>query len=473
MTIALAPQGVFALTAHELLEQYARRALSPLEVTQAQLERIEALQPVLNCFQLVDAEGALEAARQSTRRWQRGQPQGPLDGVPVTVKDNLLLRGHPTRSGSATVSVDQPWTEDAPAVARLREAGAVLLGKTTLPEFGWKAFTDGPLFGTTRNPHALGHTPGGSTGGGAAALAAGIGPLALGNDGGGSLRVPASYSGLFGIKPTFGRVPHAPQESASATVVSDGPLTRSVADAALMLDAIARPDFRDAYALPPPAESFLRGLEDGIRGSLIGFSSSLGGAEPRPEVLAAFQGALPVFSASGAALEEVGALFEPLQPVFEPYWYAGFGHTLSRIPEPQRALMDPGLRFLGELGLQVTLLDYQNALVERARLTARFNEFFTRYDLLVTPTMPTPAPTVETRYHSTQFNRWREGVPFTLPFNLTGHPAASIPCGVTAQGLPIGLQLVGPRFGELAVLRACRAFEAAQSQPYPPPRGAA
>jgi aspartyl-tRNA(Asn)/glutamyl-tRNA(Gln) amidotransferase subunit A len=458
------------LSAVELLARFRARTLSPVEVTETTLGRIERLQPLLNAFQLVDADGARRAARASEARWHAGTPMGALDGVPVTIKDNALMKGFPTLHGSRTIDPNQAWNEDAPCVARMREAGAVILGKTTLPEFGWKALTDGPLFGVTRSPWNTRMTPGGSSGGASACLAAGIGPIAFGNDGGGSIRIPASYCGLFGIKPTFGRVPHHPQESPFATVVSGGPLARTVADAALMLNELVKPDARDPYALPPDGRDYRIGLDDGVRGLRVAWSPGLGGAEPDAEVLALTTRAAERLAALGAVVEEVGPVFEPLAPLFTDYWFAGFAYRYRTIPETNRDLMDPRLRAFATQGLEVGLERYQECETGRARLITRVNALLTRFDLLLTPTTPVTAPPVETAYHSPEFDRWRHGATYTVPFNLTGHPAGSAPAGVTRAGLPVGLQIVGARFDEPRVLRAMRAVESSDPTTWPHPR---
>ncbi|MCG8695148.1 MAG: hypothetical protein MI806_28400, partial [Minwuiales bacterium] len=273
------------MTATDLIACYRKGALSPSEVIEVVLARLEKLEPGLNAFQLVDADAARAEAARSTDRWAKGEPCGALDGVPISIKDIVATAGWPTRSGSLATP-EAPGTFDAPCVARLREAGAVLFGKTTTPEFGWKGMTDSPLKGVTRNPWNLAHTPGGSSGGAGAAMAAGIGALAHGNDGGGSVRIPSSYCGLYGLKPTFGRVPHHPQDSPFSTLSASGPLARSVADAALMLNEMARPDARDWYALPYDGRDYLADLDAGVAGLKIGLSTDLGGAEVVPEVLA-------------------------------------------------------------------------------------------------------------------------------------------------------------------------------------------
>src|SRR6516225_10317207 len=245
-----ADQDIAYASAVSLLDLYRKKALSPVEVTRFLLDRLDMLHPKINAFCIVDRDGALAAARESERRWEHGEPAGRLDGVPVTIKDLMLMRGFPTRRGSRLVDPDQDWSEDAPAVARLREAGAVILGKTTTPEFGWKALGDSPLTGITHNPWNLARTPGGSSAGAAAACAAGIGPLHLGSDGAGSIRIPCAFTGVFGLKPSFGRVPAYPL-SAMGLLAHLGPMARTVADAALMLTLLSQPDPRDPSALPP------------------------------------------------------------------------------------------------------------------------------------------------------------------------------------------------------------------------------
>ena len=456
------------MTATDLIACYRKGALSPSEVIEVVLARLEKLEPGLNAFQLVDADAARAEAARSTDRWAKGEPCGALDGVPISIKDIVATAGWPTRSGSLATP-EAPGTFDAPCVARLREAGAVLFGKTTTPEFGWKGMTDSPLKGVTRNPWNLAHTPGGSSGGAGAAMAAGIGALAHGNDGGGSVRIPSSYCGLYGLKPTFGRVPHHPQDSPFSTLSASGPLARSVADAALMLNEMARPDARDWYALPYDGRDYLADLDAGVAGLKIGLSTDLGGAEVVPEVLSIVTRAANKFADLGAELTEVGPIIEPLRPVFENYWLAGFGFTLSKVAPEKRDLLEPRFRELAEQGAAGSKEVAFAGMVARAALGSEFNRFHESYDLLLTPTMPTPPPTADTPYHSAQFDRWYHAVPFTVPFNLTGQPAASVPCGLSESGLPVGLQIVGPRYSEALILRAMRAFEQAAPVAWPNP----
>lgn len=443
----------------ELTARYADGTCSPVEVTRVHLARAARLEPELQAFQLIDEAGALRAAEASEARWRSGAPVGALDGVPLTIKDNVDVAGFPTRHGSRT-SDDTPALTDAPVVARLREAGAVILGKTRLPEFGWKGLTDGPLHDQpTRNPWNLAHTPGGSSGGAAACVAAGIGTVAFGNDGGGSIRGPASFCGLFGIKPTFGRVPHEKHEGPFGTLVAAGPITREVADAIVTLDVMARPDERDWFALPPPPQGWLTGLRPRLRDLRFAYAPELGGVAPDAEVRGVVDRAVASLSAQGARIVELGPVIDPLQETFEAYWLAGFAKRLRTIPRERWDAMDPQLRRLAEQGLAVGIEQLLAGEAARAALGRTFAALHCDHDLLLTPSMPHTAPTVETIYHTPDYDRWRDGVPYSLPFNLTGQPAATIPCGVTDRGLPVGLQVVGPRFSERMILEACLAIE--------------
>ncbi len=456
------------MSAVELVQLYRTGKLSPVEATKAALDRIETLDPRFNAFCLVDREAALAAARASEERWRKDAPLGRIDGVPATVKDLLITRGWPTLRGSKAIDPKQPWEEDAPSVARLREEGAVLLGKTTTPELGWKGVTDSPLTGITRNPWNPERTPGGSSGGAAVAAACGMGALHLGTDGGGSIRIPAGFTGIVGLKQSFGRVPAAPL-SPFGTLAHVGPMTRSVADAALMLSVIAKPDHRDWYAIPSDGRDYLEGLEDGVKGWRIAFSPSLGGHHVEPEV------ARLVADAAGA-FRELGAVVEEAEPeigpdcglVFTNHWFPGAANALRGYGPEQQALMDPGLREIAAAGAKLPLMDYLAAVREREQLGVRMNRFHQRWDLLLTPTLPLAAFAAGVEVPSrADGSRWTDWTPFTYPFNLTRQPAISVPCGLTADGLPAGLQIVGPSYGDAAVLRAARAFE--KLLPFRPP----
>jgi len=448
-----------ALSATQLLESYRKHQLSPVEVTRAALERIERLNPVLNAFNLV-SERALDDATASEARWMAGQPKGLLDGVPVSIKDILLTKGWPTLRGSKTVDARGPWNDDAPATARLREHGAVLLGKTTTPEFGWKGVTDSPLTGITRNPWNPKKTPGGSSGGAAAALAAGMGALAVGTDGGGSIRIPCSFTGLFGLKASFGRVPAWPL-SPFGTVAHVGPMTRSVADAALMLNVLSLPDARDWHALPYERRDWRSGLDEGIADLRIAYSPDLGYAKVDPEVADLVRKAVSVFTDLGARVEEKSPGFANPDAIFRTHWFSGAAMLVNAIAPEKRKLVDPGLREVAEEGARITAAELHDAQMKRGALGTHMNLFHRDYDLLVTPTLAVAAFDVGLECPPGK-QRWIDWTPFSFPFNLTQQPAASIPCGLTREGLPVGLHLVGPRYADALVLRAARAFETAR-----------
>jgi aspartyl-tRNA(Asn)/glutamyl-tRNA(Gln) amidotransferase subunit A len=455
-------------SAASLGEQYRSKALSPVEVTRLLLERLDRMEPRINAFCLVDRDGAITSAVASEARWQRGEALGPLDGVPVTIKDLLPMRGFPTLRGSLLVERDQDWSEDAPAVARLREAGAVILGKTTTPEFGWKALGDSPLTGITRNPWDLARTPGGSSAGAAAACAAGIAPLHVGSDGAGSIRIPAAFTGVFGFKPSFGRVPAHPP-SPMGQLSHHGPIARTVADAALLLNVLCRPDHRDPYALPRDDRDYGDGLDDGVRGWHIAYCPRLGYAEVDPDIAAAVGATARQFEALGAAVEEVDAIFPSPRDALMTLWTAGAARIVGAFPAERHALLDPGLAALAAEGEHIRAVDYLAADFARTELARVMGQFHQRYDLLLTPMLPVPAlPVGQDRNDPAREKAWIDWSPFSYPFNLSRQPAASIPCGLTASGLPIGLQIVGPLYADARVLQAARAFEVTQPVRRPP-----
>jgi aspartyl-tRNA(Asn)/glutamyl-tRNA(Gln) amidotransferase subunit A len=446
------------LTAHEMLAAFRDGSLSPVEAASAVLARIAEADPAVNAFCLVTADEALAAARASEERWRRGSPRGRIDGVPVSIKDVLLTRGHPTLRGSRSIAPDGPWPDDSPSVARVREHGGVIVGKTTTPELGWKGVTDGPLTGITRNPWDLSRTPGGSSGGAAAAVALGMAPLALGTDGGGSVRIPAGFTGVFAHKPTYGRVPHFPA-SPFGTLAHVGPITWSAEDAGLLLDVISGPDSRDWSALPPAAPAT---APADVRGLRIAFSPALGFAAVDPEVAAVVEKAVSVFADLGARVDPADPGFADPVEAFHVLWFSGAAKSVESLTPAQREALDPGLREIAEEGARYSALDYLTATACRMELGRLMGAFHEEYDLLVTPTLPLPA--FEAGHEAPPGRppaRWTSWTPFTYPFNLTQQPAASVPCGVTSAGLPVGLQVVGPRHADARVLAACRAFERA------------
>ncbi len=464
-----APTQLTSCTASELLQLYRERKASPVEATRAVLARIDALNPRLNAFCLVAHEQALASAARSEARWAKGEPLGALDGVPVSIKDLILTQGWPTLRGSRTVDPTQPWDTDAPVTARLREAGAVLLGKTTTPEFGCKGETNSPLTGITRNPWNLDKTPGGSSGGTAAAVAAGLGPLSVGTDGAGSVRIPAAFCGNFGLKPSFGRVPAYPL-SPFGSVAHLGPHTMSVRDAALMLNVLKQPDARDWTSLEFDPSDMLDGLEQGIRGLRIAYSPELGYAQGvvDAEVASSVAAAVRELETLGAIVEQVDPGIEDPLDICTGLWFVGAWTIWNTLDPRQQELTDPDFRAEAQLGASFSALDVQRLTLKRGALGTHMRQFMQRFDLLVTPAVAVPAfdarPPGQMRMDPKAMLGW---TPFSYPFNLTQQPACSIPCGLTRGGLPIGLQFVGPMFGDATVLRAARAYERVRPLPRP------
>ncbi|UFQ15808.1 MULTISPECIES: amidase [Streptomyces] len=461
------------LTAVRLVDGYRKGEFSPVDVVRAVLRRAEETQPLVNAFVRIEARAALEQAEASAGRWRRGEPRGLVDGVPVSVKDLLLLRGGPTLRGSRTLRAEGTWDEDAPSVARLREHGAVFIGRTTTPEFGWKGVTDSPLTGVTRNPYDTSRTSGGSSGGGAVAVAVGAGPLSLGTDGGGSVRIPAAFCGIFALKPTYGRVPLYPA-SPFGTLSHVGPMTRDAADAALMMEVITGPDPRDWSQLGAVAGSFRAGLDGGVRGLRVAYSPSLGGqVAVRPAVAAAVRRAVESLAAQGAYVEEADPDFSEPVEAFHTLWFSGAARVVQHLAPAQRELLDPGLREICGQGARYSALDYLAAVDVRTDLGRRMGRFHAAYDLLVTPTLPVTAFAAGVEVpKGSGHRRWTGWTPFTYPFNLTQQPAATVPCGVDEEGLPVGVQIVGARHTDTVVLRAAHAlYEAGAGGVAPPALG--
>ena len=461
------------MPAHELVKLFKARKASPVEATKAAIARIEAFNPQLNAFQHLDPDGALRAARASEKRWKKGGKRlSDIDGVPITIKDMVLTKGMPTRMGSAATDEAGPWTVDSPVAQRLREAGTVLLGKTTSPEYGWKGVTDSKLFGATHNPWKIGRTPGGSSGGGVAAEAVGMGNLAIGTDGAGSVRIPCSFTGLFGLKPTQGRVPLWPP-SAQGTLSHIGPMTRTVRDAAMMMNVIARYDARDAYARFDDEENFLKGFEKGVKGLRIAYSPNLGFVEKEKidrDVAVAVEAAVKVFRTLGAKVVEDSPDLQGLDPrkILNAHWQSNVAVLLKSFSAEKRELMDPGLLKAAEVGANLGQDAVVTAIHQRQTLGVIMNNFMAKYDLLLTPTMPVTAFAVN------EPAAWGgDGVdigwtPFTLTFNLTRQPAATIPCGLDRDGMPIGLQIVSAHARDALILRAAAAYERVRPIPAPP-----
>jgi aspartyl-tRNA(Asn)/glutamyl-tRNA(Gln) amidotransferase subunit A len=454
-------------SAVELAALIRRRALSPVEITRAVLERIERLNPRLGAFVLVHAERALTEARAAEQAVMAGGSIGPLHGIPMSIKDNLWTAGERTTFGSRLLA-EFVAPEDAPSVAGLRAAGAIFLGRTNLPEFAWRGSTDNALFGESRNPWDLTRTPGGSTGGGAAAVAAGLGPLALGSDGAGSIRIPASFCGLVGLKPTFGRVPMYPAAGGNELVAHVCPLARTVRDVALMMNAIARHDRRDQFALPDDGTDYLTSCSEPLAVARSGapvrvaWSADLGYAPVEPETRKIAEAAARAFSEIGLEVEKASPdLGDPSVILKALYGGAQAGAHAARSPE-QKAQMDPELVQYAEASAGMSAVEYVRAVAARQALVDTLRRFFERYDLLLTPTLCLPAFPLGLVGPREVAGRAVTHLGWTLcyPFNYSGQPAVSVPAGWTARGLPVGLQIVGRRLEDALVLRAAAAFEA-------------
>lgn len=451
------------LSAHDLAAGIRSKQLSPVDLTETLLQRIESLNPRLNAFCLIAHEAARRAAREAEIAVMKSEPLGLLHGVPLSIEDVIFTRGMRTTGGSRLFAEAVP-EEDAVAVGRLRAAGAVPLGKTNTSEFGHKALTANPMFGATHNPWNLALTPGGAGGGAAAAVAAGLGPVALGTDGGGSLRVPASCCGVFGFKPSVGRVPDHPSFPGWSLLSSIGPLARTVRDAALVLDVIAGGDDRDRHSLPRERDSYVGACDDEIEGLHVAWTPDLGYATVDPRVQLLCENAAAEFEALGCHVEVVNPGWEDPEEIFGTIVAARFhAHWADQLPANAAAL-DPTLVELIRRGGAVTARDY---LLAEERVKAYWGEvvtFLARFDLLLTPAVTAPPLRAnqplpgEPEGQPLSALGW---TPFAYPFNLTGQPAASVPAGFTEDGLPVGLQIVGRRHADRVVLAAAAAYETA------------
>ncbi|MGO8920329.1 MAG: amidase [Stellaceae bacterium] len=457
------------LSAAELRSRIARRELSPVEVTRAVLDRIERLQPELNCFITVRTDDAIRESRRAEQAQMRGGELGLLHGIPYSAKDLVDTQGVRTTYGSLIFRDSVP-SEDAVAIARLRRHGAILVGKTTTPEFGTKGLTDAPLFGRTRNAWSARHSCGGSSGGAAVAVAAGLAPIAVATDGGGSTRIPAACNGVTGLKQSNGVIPHSQAPDAFGNYTYVTPMTRTVMDTALMLQVMAGPDESDPWSIGLPVPDYLAAArpEGDLSGERILFCLAPSGRPVAGAVKAAFDAALQRLAAIGAVLEEIpgdGFDIEPLWRVINhTTWRSRFAEMVARSGD----LMSPSLVRQVNSAAHITGAEYQSAMFARAALFRRVQSLFRHGDLLATPTLLRPAlPIDQDLFEPIEI----DGVavpdlrpswfPWTMPFNLTGHPAISVNCGFSPEGLPIGLQLVGHFRGETSLLRAAALFEAA------------
>ena len=456
--------------AHELAALIRSRELSPVDLMERSLGRIEERNPTLNAFVEVDAEGAMRQAEAVAARLAAGEEVGPLAGLPLGVKDLENAAGFVTTRGSRLYRDNRVDFDDA-HVARLRAAGAIVVGKTNTPEFGHIPFTDNELFGSTLNPWNLERTPGGSSGGSSAALASGMVPLATASDGGGSIRIPACYTGLYGLKPSQGRTPIAPRPMPTWLSISCyGPLTRCVRDAAIYLDVVAGPHPEDPESLPPPDVSYTDTLEEPLPKLRIAFNETLGVTRVQRDVLREVRAAAEAFAGMGHEVEENRDEI----PEMGGWWarvsaFQSLGQEWDNFSTRHDEFTARYIRQL-DRALEVGPSDFQEFLRRRGELISWTARLFERYDLLLTPTLPTeafaPAGPIPREIEGERAN----AIAFTYPFNFTGHPAASVPAGLTDAGLPCGLQIVAPRHRDDLVLRASRAYE--QSRPFPPLPGA-
>ncbi len=435
--------------------------ISPIEVTDALLSRIDAINPTVNAYCTVAGEEARRDARAAEAALSAGDPLGPLHGVPVSVKDVVFTKGLRSTRGSP-IYTDLVPDQDAPLVERLKRAGAIVLGKTNTPEFGWKAVTDNRLFGRTANPWDLSRTAGGSSGGSAAALAAGLGPLSIGTDGAGSIRIPASFCGVVGLKPSFGRVPFYPF-SAAESVAHAGPMARTVADTALLLSVIAGPDDRDPNTLPDSGEDFAAAASGEVAGLRVAWSEDLGFAQVDAEVRDLFAAAVHRFADDlGCEVEEASPGFADPYEALERIFHGGIAASLVDYLPEWRDRIDPGLVGVYDRMGALSAFDLARAGFERRAVWEQSRAFFEHRDILLTPTMPMsafPLGTDSPLDASGQPARILAWTPLTYPWNLTGHPALSVPCGFTESGLPVGLQIVGRRWDDATVLRVGAAYE--------------
>jgi aspartyl-tRNA(Asn)/glutamyl-tRNA(Gln) amidotransferase subunit A len=457
------PTDPALMTAEMLLGLYARRALSPVEALQAVTERVARHNPKFNAFAVMIPQ-ALAAAGESAARWRAGRPLGPLDGVPCTVKDLVDVAGLPTRRGSRLTDPG-PVAEDAPSVVGLKAAGAVIIGKTTTTEFGWKSPGDCPLHGITRNPWNPRYTAGGSSSGAAAAGAAGFGPLHIGTDAGGSVRIPAAWCGLVGLKPTYGRIPQWPA-GAFAAVSCAGPMTRTVRDAALMLSAIARHDARDPFCLPDDPRDWRDGIEQGVAGMTVGVLRRPGFDAPiDADGMTSVERAAAILRDAGAAVEDAVPDLPDTRTIFGRVWGAALARLVGMFGENERGLLDQGLLEVAASHTGLSAIAFMDAEAMRAAAGHAMAMLHQRFDLVLCPTVPGPPPLADAPTVDPVQALWTQWAPWTFAFNLTRQPAITVPMGLSDSGLPLSVQIVAAQYRDDLVLRAARAIE--QAAPFP------
>lgn len=451
-------QDLCDLDARALLSGYAAKRFSPVDVTKAVLTRAHAMQDTLNPFVHIDDDDALASAQMSERAWSAGLPTRPLEGVPVSIKDTALVKGWIPGRGSRLSIEQPPAAEDCPSARRIRASGAVIFACTTTCEGGWKAVTDSPLTGVTRNPHNPHVTPGGSSGGAGAAIASGCGPLALGSDGGGSIRVPASFSGVFGMKATFGRVPQWPMGVHYSDFSHYGPLTRSVADAALMLSVLEGYDPRDPYSFAP-AESgaFLAGPLP-LAGLRIGVTEDFGFLPVDPEIRDAFRRAVAIATQAGADIR-AAPVFEDWRPTYRTLWRSRGWQALKNLPPEQAAQVDPEFWQEATKGRLLSADEVADAHLRRIGYRQQAGQMFENFDIVLSPSVSILPFEAGKTVPDSSWPDWLEWGGFAFLNNLTGQPAASLPIGFSSTGLPIGMQIGGRSQDDVTVLRICETLQ--------------
>lgn len=451
------------LPATELAEMFRTKRISPVEYMKTLLARIEAVEPKVNAFAHLAADQAMEGARQAEKAVMAGERLGRLHGVPATIKDLAITKDMPTQMGSQIYKGNQP-KEDAPIVTRLQGEGAIIIGKTTTSEFGWTGVSHSPLTGITHNPWKHGYNAGASSAGAGAAAAAGYGPLHQGSDGAGSIRMPSHFCGVFGIKPSFGRVPNYPVSTNDLTSHL-GPMTRTVADAATMLEVMAGPHPLDYTSLEAWPAAYAARLGEGIKGKKIAYSPDLGLARVDPEVADLVKKAVARFTELGATVEEVKTPWAAPGPkLVRFFWPAHLARLIPYLQEWE-SRMDPGIVACIKESVSVSIKDYQLMREKKMAYIASIHRWFQDWDLLLTPSVSVaafPAELLQPPHWPQHPWDWVSWAEFSYPFNMSWNPAASVPCGFTAEGLPVGLQIVGRRYDDLGVLQASAAFEAAQ-----------
>jgi aspartyl-tRNA(Asn)/glutamyl-tRNA(Gln) amidotransferase subunit A len=448
------------MTAEEMLTEYSRGTLTPVDVLQSVTERVARLNPQINAFAVMNPQ-SLQAAGESAMRWRVGRPTGSLDGVPVTVKDLVDVAGLPTRRGSRLTD-PAPVADDAPTVVGLKAEGAVVIGKTTTTEFGWKSPGDCPLHGITRNPWNPAYTTGGSSSGAGAACAASFGPLHIGTDAGGSIRIPAAWCGVVGLKPSFGRVPQWPLGT-FATVAVAGPITRTVRDAAIMLGAMARQDIRDPFCLQDEPRNWLDGIEDGVAGLRVAVVRRPGFDAPVDwQGIAAVEQAAQLLVDAGAEVEEAEVSMPDVRDIFGRIWGVALARLASSYPEARRHMFDPGILEVAAHAGGMSALEFMEAEVMRIAAAHAMAKFHLRYDLVLCPTVPNPPPLADVATTDPIRALWANWAPWTFAFNLTRQPAITVPMGFGENGLPRSVQLAAALYRDDLVLRGARALEIAQ-----------